>query len=151
MKEGKTTYLVNLTLHACSTENFACNNAFCIPMEKRCDQKEDCQDVSDEKNCFKVYVDPNNYLKDKPPPALNGFAKCGVKVQVDLLQILQLSVVDMKITLKYNLFLEWFDPRIIYYNLNTNKDLNGLVQEEKEKIWIPKVGFTFSQNHKWTL
>ena len=33
LKEGKTTYLANLTLHACSTENFACDNAFCIPME----------------------------------------------------------------------------------------------------------------------
>ena len=48
MKEGKTTYLVNLTFHACSTENFACNNAFCIPMEKRCDGAEDCKDGSDE-------------------------------------------------------------------------------------------------------
>ena len=142
-----------LTFSPCRDNEFTCESGNCIPMEKRCDQKEDCEDVSDEKNCFKVYVDPNNYLKDKPPPALNGFAKCWVKVQVDLLQILQLSVVDMKITLKYNLFLEWYDPRITYYNLNTNKDLNGLVQEEKEKIWMPKVGpnfkliFTASLDH----
>ena len=34
-KEGKTTYLANFTLHACSSENFACDNAFCIPMQKR--------------------------------------------------------------------------------------------------------------------
>ena len=33
--QGKTSYMTNLTLHACDTEYFACNNAYCIPMEKR--------------------------------------------------------------------------------------------------------------------
>ena len=47
-KEGETSYKINLTLHACNTEQFACDNAFCVNMEKRCDAIEDCIDGSDE-------------------------------------------------------------------------------------------------------
>ena len=55
-REGKDTYLVNLTLHACSTENFACDNAFCIPMENRCDGVEHCRDGSDERDWRKLIM-----------------------------------------------------------------------------------------------
>ena len=37
-------YMTNLTLHACTPQQFACDNAFCIAMEERCDAKEDCSD-----------------------------------------------------------------------------------------------------------
>ena len=42
--EQENSYMINLTLHACQPEQFACDNAFCIAMEKRCDAKEDCLD-----------------------------------------------------------------------------------------------------------
>ena len=29
----------------------------------------DCDDVSDEKNCKTVAIDPEKYLKSKPPPS----------------------------------------------------------------------------------
>ena len=33
----------------------------------RCDQTTDCVDISDEKGCTIVVIDPKNYMKDKPP------------------------------------------------------------------------------------
>ena len=139
-----------LTFSPCREDEFTCDSGNCVPMEKRCDQKEDCKDVSDEKNCVTVVVDPKKYLKDKPPPALVGEEKTELKVKVDLIQILTLSVVEMKITTKYNLYLEWVDPRITFYNLKENKNLNGLVQSEIEKIWIPKIIFANTQSNKFS-
>ena len=54
--EEGTSYMVNLTLQACKSEQFACDNAFCITIKKRCDAKEDCSDESDEQNCGKLIV-----------------------------------------------------------------------------------------------
>ena len=54
--EEKTSYKTNLTLHACNPEQFACDNAFCIAMEKRCDAIEDCVDGSDEQDCGKLIL-----------------------------------------------------------------------------------------------
>ena len=106
--------------------------------------------MSDEKNCLTVFVDPKKYLKDKPPPAPAGKEKTQVKVRVDLLEILTLSVVEMKIITKYNLYLEWVDPRITFYNLKENMDLNGLLQEEMEKMWIPTTIFANTQSNKFS-
>ena len=55
--------LINLS--PCDESSFTCDNGFCIPMEKRCDQKLDCEDVSDEKQCQIISIDPKKYLKGK--------------------------------------------------------------------------------------
>ena len=52
--EGKRSYTTRLTLHACGLQQFACDNAGCIQMEKRCDGKVHCNDGSDEKDCRKL-------------------------------------------------------------------------------------------------
>ena len=42
------------------------------------------------------------------------------------------------------------DPRITFYNLKRNKNLNGLVQKELEKIWISKIIFANTQSNKFS-
>ena len=80
-------------------------------------------------------IDPNNYMKDKPPK------EAFVRLSVDLLKILKIDEVAMLYKTQYSVNLEWLDPRITYYNLNENQGLNTLVEQEKEKIWTPKLIF----------
>ena len=136
-----------LTFSPCEANEYTCEDGVCIPMDKRCDQKEDCADVSDEKNCMTVMLDPKKYLKDKAPPTVQGKKKVEVKVRIDLMEVLSLSVVDMKIKMKYNLLLEWLDPRIIFYNLKKNNNLNGLVQSELDQIWVPQIIFANTESN----
>lgn len=35
----------------CGEDEFTCSNKFCVPIARRCDQDNDCGDLSDEKNC----------------------------------------------------------------------------------------------------
>lgn len=49
-KEGRR----QLTLSPCSSGQFTCNDATCIPIHYRCDFKYDCRDNSDEWNCRRI-------------------------------------------------------------------------------------------------
>ena len=39
------------------------------------------------------------------------------------------------------LYMEWFDSRVIYYNLHQSQGLNTLVQDQKQIIWTPSLIF----------
>ena len=101
----------------------------------RCDQTTDCDDISDEKGCKIVVIDENNYLKDKPPK------ETVVKVKIELLKILQIGEVEMLFRNQFKLRMEWYDPRVTFYNLHKNQGLNTLVEQEKAKIWTPSMIF----------
>ena len=101
----------------------------------RCDQIPNCVDISDEKGCQIVLVDPKNYMKDKPPQ------KALVKLKIELLKILEIDEVAMLYRTKYTIIQEWFDPRIAFYNIHWNQELNSLVPEEKQIIWTPNLIF----------
>ena len=80
--EGKNWYVTNLTLHACTSENFACDNAFCIAMERRCDAIEDCSDGSDEQDCRKL-IRRQGYKKELTPvPKRGDFAKVNLSLNI---------------------------------------------------------------------
>ena len=74
-------------------------------------------------------------MKDKPPK------QSVVKLKVDLLKVLEIDEVSMSYRTQYTVNLEWLDPRITFYNLHGNQGLNILVEEEKQKIWTPKLIF----------
>ena len=77
-----------------------------------------------------------NYLKDKPPKdAL-------VKLRVELLKILEIGEVAMMYRTKYTVNLEWLDPRITFFNLHGDQNLNSLLEAEKQMIWTPSLIFS---------
>ena len=72
---------------------FTCDSGLCVPMEKRCDQQQDCEDLSDEGGCSLVHVNKLQYLKDKPPPSISPSDKVAVLVSVDVTRILNIMEV----------------------------------------------------------
>ena len=135
-REGKNTYFANLTLHACSTDNFACDNAFCIPMEKRCDAIEDCVDGSDEHDCGKLII-REGYKKELAP-----LLKSGENIKVNF----SLSLLDIEPNEQTNTFSSrisytrnWFDERLRYKYLKRESggEMNSLLSDEIDLIWFP--------------
>ena len=71
--QGQTSTTRNLTLSICRVgDEFTCDSGHCIGLMKRCDNKVDCRDGSDEKECARVHI-PEEYNKDDPPTdIING-------------------------------------------------------------------------------
>ena len=74
-------------------------------------------------------------MKDKPPK------NAMVKINVELLKVLELDEVAMLFRTKYTVNLEWLDSRITFHNLHKNQGLNTLVESEKQNIWTPRLIF----------
>ena len=131
--------LLNLT--PCNESSFSCDNGICIPMEKRCDQLLDCEDVSDEKNCQIISIDPEKYLKGKPPPPIGNNEKVEINIEIHILNILEINEVEALFRTQFEIFLNWKDPRITFWNLKEDESLNSLVPSEKSLIWTPVMVF----------
>ena len=120
---------------------------FSVNISQRCDGNMDCQDSSDEKNCHKIEVDKEAYLKDTPPPPL----KLG-KAHI---------ILGSRCCQKYSHMFQWrrinssFIPALrssMYWNwmkfnlwchFNSSWQWNGLIRElghfwtlNKIQIWI---------------
>ena len=83
---------VILSLSFCSLTQFSCDTGVCVDIERRCDQTEDCQDGSDEKNCRIVKLDTDKYLKDKHPTDGVG-DKVSVEVDLEISRVLKIDEV----------------------------------------------------------
>ena len=137
---GKDTTL-QLLLSNCDEDQFTCNDGTCIALQSRCDKKQDCRDLSDEKECQIVALDTERYLKDDSPPPLTPGRKLEVTLSVDIKNILNLREVQNIISLKFLLESTWKDSRIKYYNLKEDEELNTLIYSERQKIWVPRILF----------
>ena len=56
-------------------------------------------------------------------------------------KVLDISEIDNKIVLKFELKVEWFDMRLEYNNLKNKDSLNTLSFDEKFQIWVPYIIF----------
>ena len=143
--EEKTSYTTNLTLHACNAEQFACDNAFCIAMEKRCDATEDCVDGSDEQDCGKLII-RQGYKKGLTPVPETGR---DVKVNFSL------NILDIEIdepteafTVRFSHTRTWIDGRLMYKHLKKETKMNTLLPEESDAIWHPYLIYNNVRNEE---
>ena len=143
----KTTQNLELQLSACYEDQFTCADGTCIPHEYRCDNKQDCKDVSDEKQCKIISLDEEKYLKDKTPPPLEKGSKLPVVLSMDVYNILAIQEVDNMISLKFELQATWFDSRLTFYNLKIDSEMNTLIYAESQMIWVPTILFFNTKNH----
>ena len=122
--------MVDLLLTGCDADQFTCDDGSCVHILSRCNNLQDCRDVSDEKNCMLVFIDQEKYLRDKTPPALGHQEKLPVNVSVFINQIISISEVGKKINIQFELELTWFDSRLQYFNLKDNEPMNSLTLSE---------------------
>ena len=140
------TNVQKLLISACKPNQFTCDDGFCISILERCDNFQDCADVSDEKNCMLVYKDEEKYLKDKTPPVKNKKEKLPVELSIDIKEIISINEVEQIINIQFKLEMTWFDSRLQYYNLKENQKMNTLTFPELEGIWVPQILFSNTQH-----
>ena len=106
---------------------------YVIRMEERCDQIMNCKDKSDENNC-KLIVFEENYNKNVPPFTISkddqSLIPARVTVSTQLENVLAISEFSHTIDLKLSITLEWYENRVVYYNLKSKEALNILTKSE---------------------
>ena len=102
-------------------------------MAERCDQIIQCQDESDEDNCS-LLVMKESYNKLVAPisfnPKDNSIIPVSIKVSTSLRNVLEISEFTHTIDLKLGISLEWYDNRVLFYNLKNEDSLNVLSNSE---------------------
>jgi hypothetical protein len=143
-------YKVTLTLTGCSSAEFTCVDGSCISMERRCDGRVDCGDNSDEVGCATAAV-LSSYSKEMNPPPLPRETQARVALSVQLRAILQLDELAEIMYVKYVLLTRWTDPGLDFHNLKRNANQNVLSEDERTRIWVPKVIFENTKATETTL
>lgn len=144
ISEDANSSLVTLNFNACNEDEFNCLDGSCILVQGRCDGRIDCSDRSDEFDCEMITID-RSYIQDIPAPPQFDQERTQINVSVDILSILEISEVDSKITLQFQLYLRWFDSRLVFSNLKEDSYLNTLNSGDKDKLWIPQAVFYNTQ------
>ena len=143
-EEGKP-YKILFKLTGCDEKSeFTCNNGQCISLVQRCDQMPNCRDKSDEKGCQLMELE-DGYNKNIPPITSVSetdftVVPVPVDISINLLKIVSMEEVQHKIDFKFEIILEWTEPRIQYfYNLKDKTSLNALTDDDIQRIWLPYV------------
>ena len=73
-----------------------------------------------------------------------------VLVSIQIQDVLKISEVNHEYSLKFTFIMEWYDYRLRFHNLKFRKSANALTIEEVQKIWIPQLIFSNTENDEAT-
>ena len=131
-----------LKMSGCNPDgDFTCNDGQCVTMEERCNQIPNCRDESDEVDCKLLFLEPTYNKKVPPiiPTGENNFIEVQVGISINLLKIVSMEEVQHKISLQFEITLEWREIRATYQNLKVKTSLNALTDAEVRRLWLPYV------------
>ena len=147
-----------LTFSVCYPgKEFTCNSGDCIALSKRCNQIEECDDGSDEKECFLVDI-PSSYSKILSP---GGYGKnedgpVSLTIKVNISSVDSVDEINMRIGITFDLQIEWSDDRLTFINMDTKRK-NKISVESSKLLWLPSeniihenavVGEVIENNHR---
>ena len=72
-------------------------------------------------------------------------------IDLELVEILEISERDSKFQTKSNMRMTWMDSRVNIYNLKDDANLNTLPATERNSIWVPKLTFNNTKNNMQTV
>ena len=129
-------YYTELKMSACTEGDFTCNDGQCVSLDQRCDQRSDCRDESDERNC-NILVLKDGYNK-RIPPIISG-GPVDVEVSIHLLKLVDIDEENYSIKIQFEITLKWKENRATYHNLKRKASLNALTEENVQMLWLPKL------------
>ena len=146
--------LVKIKVTACGSGQFTCDDGQCVSIDDRCNQISNCRDESDEDNC-KMLVIKDNYNKKIAPFAFDYVKSevipVNVNVSMAILDILSIAEVDLVFDLKFRFVMVWYDYRLKYHNLKVVRSSNSFSRDEIDKLWIPNLVFSNTENSESTV
>jgi hypothetical protein len=132
--------LRNITISVCDFDHeFTCYSGQCVGMDKRCDEREDCMDGSDEDECKLVMI-PDRYQKRRPPPIWSIANGNDVQIQtkVVILSVDDIDTIKMRMGLTLNIHMRWYGTRLCFSNpLLLSNRTNVIPDESASQIWLP--------------
>ncbi|XP_042208683.1 uncharacterized protein LOC121856959 [Homarus americanus] len=131
---------IELGLSPCYDTEFMCSNGDCINKTLRCNTRDDCSDLSDEYGCTLLHV-PEGYRAERPPENQVVEQAIELVTKIEILRFVKISDVNRVVSLELTVDIRWEDPRLKYLNLKNIFEWNKLTNQEKEKVWKPKLEF----------
>ena len=127
------------------SSHFCCDNGYCIDSELRCDGRQHCNDQSDEFDCRTVNI-PDGYNPHDPPlnfarqPNDKSIPPLEIRVNVDVIDIIDLDEGRSTISLMFRVSYTCFDSRLQYKFLKEKNHMNKIDKKEG-LIWKPDLVF----------
>ena len=117
-------------------------------------QLSNCRDRSDEIGC-KHPIPEYGYNKRVPPIALTSqddehVTPVPVRISLALLKVVAVVEEYHYIELQFQITLEWKENRAVYHNLKTKSYLNALPLEDINRLWLPLVVYTNTDQQETT-
>ena len=124
-----------LSFDSCNDKEFNCGTGNCIPLSKRCNEKKDCPDNTDEEDCASILL-PEDYNLGVPPLGPSDSGSLMIEISQFDLNIDDIIDVENMIDIQFGIVSNWKDARVTYVNLN-KAGPSILTNEEKNMIWMP--------------
>ncbi|XP_042206628.1 uncharacterized protein LOC121855630 [Homarus americanus] len=127
--------VIPVSLSECSDGYFMCSSGECIAYHSRCNFRYDCQDQSDEVDCYMVQV-IGEFQRQMPPTGLQGTVLL-LTPELTLSRITSVDDLNMAVTLEFQLTITWEDDRLKFKHLRKLKNGTILTDNDAKKVWRP--------------
>lgn len=124
----------SLSVTVCEEDKFTCNDASCIPLERRCDGKQHCEDNSDEGSlCTVLMHPPASYMKSTCPEA-----QPIIKLDLTVVRVNSVSLDTNEFKINLHILVLWQDNRLTFQNLQNDTQII-LDPDNINRIWSPQL------------